>query len=132
MGRTLGTVNDIKLVQWKLLLCRKILNGCLQFAVFKRSKFVEKGLDQDGEDGHSNQLESQDKHTHINDERFAEMVENLQKASKYRGDKDNPQSCRFQRVYNEQFFSQLVEPEFFFQDKIVIVRRRQANDVSHN
>ena len=129
MRATLGTVDNIEVLEGELESCSESLHLSLELSILKRRELVKQGLDKDRIGSDQEGLDSEDKQPQVVEEVRAKVSNNLEESGENRRPKGNNQDLRLDEVGAEQSGGLLVEAKLLLEDKVLVPLEREVCNV---
>lgn len=120
VGTALRPINDEEVLQREFMRSSQSIDLGLEFALLKRRKLIEQGLNKDGIRRRRKELQPRSKHPQVKDELIARFLDNFQKSSQDGGHQRKRQQIRLDHVRDKQRRRLLIEAEFLFQNKGIV------------
>lgn len=128
VGTALATVDDLQLREREFELRRKRFDRVLELAGLERLKLVEQWHDEDGVDGHAQNLDSQHEDPQVVEEVLARLPDDGQEGAANGNTERKTESLALDHVRDPGAHRHLVEAVLLLEDEVVVVHERQTDE----
>lgn len=128
VGASLAAIDDVELVQGELELSSQGLDTGLQLTLLQGRELVKQGQDGNRVDGNHEHLQTSRKHPEVEEELVTSLLDDSEESRQNRRDESDSQEVGLDQIGNKQLGGLFVEPEFLFQNEVVVdVGREREN-----
>lgn len=122
VSTALAAVNDMQLLEREVKSLGKLLDTSLERTRFERRELVEQRQDHNRVNGDGEHLNEHAEEPQIVEERVAGFLDDLENSANDGCSQNNSQELTLEHIRDPELERLLVEPEFFLQDKMLVVR----------
>lgn len=130
VGAALAAIDNVELVQGELQASSKAFDLILKLALLKRGELVEEWQNQNRVDSNHEDLQTSSEDPEVEEELVARLLDDLEETGHDGRNEREGKELRLEKIRDEELRRLLVEPKLLLQDKRLVNRSRQPENLT--